>query len=312
MPTLRRNSPIQSLAQWLSSAMRQVSVSVNCSGHVVVLAATVLTCVMPAGALAREALTLTRQDGQSTVAMVYRPQIPGCRGIAMISPGAGGSEQGYTYLGEGLSSFGYLALVMGHQESGRQAMREYVQRKGLREGLGELITNASAYRGRFMDIAAARQWARSRCEGPEQILVGHSMGAASVMIEAGARNKLALTGADAFDAYVALSPQGSGLIFPAQAWSALRRPVLSITGTRDTELGGGSWETRTEPFREMAAGCKWLAVFDGATHMNLAGIAAPPSLETKVVQVMGAFLDGARRNDCTLGAQADGLVIESK
>jgi hypothetical protein len=46
--------------------------------------------------------------------------------------------------------------------------------------------------------------------------------------------------------------------------------------------------------------------------MNLAGIAAPPSLETKVVQVMGAFLDGARRNDCTLGTQADGLVIESK
>lgn len=257
-------------------------------------------------------LTLTRQDGQQISATLYSPTRAACRGIAVVSHGAGGSEQGYGYLGTALASFGYLAVVIGHPESGRLALREVVRTHGLREGLAQLITNPDAYRGRFMDIAAARQWARSRCDGTEQILVGHSMGAATVMIEAGARNKLALTGTDAFDAYVALSPQGSGLIFPAQAWSTLRRPVLSITGTRDTELGGGSWETRTEPFRDMAAGCKWLAVFDGATHMNLAGIAAPPTLEARVVQVMGAFLDGVRRGDCTAGEQTHGVVIESK
>ena len=260
----------------------------------------------------QQTITLARQDGQEIAAMAYAPTHTPCRGVALVSHGAGGSEQGYGYLGTALASFGYLSVVIGHPESGRLALRELVRTHGLRDGLAQLITNPDAYRGRFMDIAAARQWARSRCEGREQILAGHSMGAATVMIEAGARNKLTLNAADAFDAYVALSPQGSGLIFPAQAWSAIGRPVLSITGTRDTELGGGSWQTRTEPFRDMDAGCKWLAVIDGATHMNLAGIGAPPAMQARVVQVMGAFLDGVRRRDCTPGAHADGMIVESK
>ena len=162
-----------------------------------------------------------------------------------------------------------------------------------------------------MDITAARQWAQGRCQGADTVLVGHSMGAATTLKEAGARNKLGLSG-QAFGTYIALSPQGAGSIFPPHAWSDLQRPVLSITGTCDDELGGGSWQTRTEPYRDMPPGCKWLAVIDGATHMNLAGNGLARNTQALTTQVIGDFLDGVQRGNCRAPRAHHGMTIESK
>lgn len=263
-------------------------------------------------ACASESLQLQRQDQKFLQATAYEPAAANCRGIAIISPGAGGTEQGYRYLGEALSSVGYLSVVVGHQESGRRALREHLRGNGLREGLAELITEPDAYRGRFMDIAASVKWAERRCNSSEKLLIGHSMGAATVMIEAGARNKVGVQGTDSFNAYIALSPQGTGSIFPGNAWSGIRRPVLLITGTRDTELGGASWETRTEPFRNIPPGCKWLGVIDGASHLNFAGIGMSRKTETLTVQTISAFLDGLRAGDCRPRGQVAGLDLSTK
>jgi len=263
-------------------------------------------------ACASEALQLQRQDQRFLQATAYAPAAATCRGIAIISPGAGGTEQGYRYLGEALSSVGYLSVVVGHQESGRRALREHLRGNGLREGLAELITEPDAYRSRFMDIAASVKWAERRCNSSEKLLIGHSMGAATVMIEAGARNKVGVQGTDSFNAYIALSPQGTGSIFPGNAWSGIRRPVLLITGTRDTELGGASWETRTEPFRNMPPGCKWLGVIDGASHLNFAGTGMSRKTETLTVQTISAFLDGLRAGDCRPRGQVAGLDLSTK
>jgi predicted dienelactone hydrolase len=263
-------------------------------------------------AQAQEAVSLQRQDQTTIAVMAYAPKAGACRGMAIISPGAGGSEKGYSYLGETMAGLGYQVVVVGHPESGRRALREQIRGQGLREGLAELITEPEAYRGRFMDIAAARQWAQGRCQGRQAVLLGHSMGAATTMMEAGARNKLGLTGSHAFDVYIALSPQGAGSIFPANAWSDLQRPVLSVTGTRDDELGGGSWQTRTEPYRNMPPGCKWLAVIDGATHMNLAGNGMARKTEALTSQVIGDFLEAVRRGDCRAPRPHPGMAVESK
>lgn len=263
-------------------------------------------------ALADETLSLRRQDGRSFEISVRAPSSATCRGIALVSPGAGGSAQGYRYLAEALASLGHLTVVIGHPESGRAALREHARGQGLREGLAELITEPEAYRARFMDIAAARQWASSRCNAPQAILVGHSMGAATVMIEAGARNRLGLQGADAFDAYIGLSPQGSGSIFPADAWSDVRKPTLLLTGTRDNELGGRSWETRTEPFASLPPGCKWLGVIDGATHMHFAGNGLAQRSEALTTQTIGAFLEARTHGDCALPPRARGIEVSAK
>ena len=261
---------------------------------------------------AQEARSLVRQDQKTVPVIAYTPKNTVCRGVALISPGAGGSEKGYRYLGVAMSSLGYLSVVMGHQESGREALREHMHGNGIRDGLASLITDSEAYRGRLMDISATKQWAQTRCNGSEAILIGHSMGAATTMMEAGAHNKVDIRGSNAFSAYIALSPQGSGTIFPENAWAEIKQPVLFMTGTRDGELGGASWETRTEPFKNMPAGCKWLGVIDGATHKNFAGNGLSRKVEALTTQTISAFLDGLHRGDCQLPNKVSGIDIRIK
>lgn len=261
---------------------------------------------------AQEIATLQRSDGHTLRIKVSPPATPSCRGIAVLSHGAGGSEEGLAYLANAMSQDGYLAVVMGHEESGRAALRRQLLRNGIRGGLAELVSDTGAYAGRLMDVAATRAWALERCTGKEAVLLGHSMGAATVMLEAGARNGVGATGANAFDAYVALSPQGVGRLFPSGAWSGLRKPVLSITGTRDAELGGASWQKRTEAFAGMSPGCKWLAVVDGATHLDFGGRGGAPGVEDLTVQTVRAFLRGARFGNCAAPPPTRGIDVQVK
>ncbi|MEI7970281.1 MAG: alpha/beta hydrolase [Betaproteobacteria bacterium] len=273
--------------------------------------AAILLSMIAGTAAGQEPASVGVQDRKPVPIMAYSPG-GGCRGIAIISPGAGGSETGYAYLGRTLSALGFLAVVVGHQESGRRALREHVRGNSLREGLAKLITDPEAYRSRFAEIAAARRWAQPRCNASESVLIGHSMGAATTMIEAGARNLLGVSGADAFNVYIALSPQGAGSIFPPDAWSGIAKPVLSLTGTRDGELGGGPWETRTEPYGNMPAGCKWLGVIDGAAHLNFAGNGLSGKVEALTSQAIGAFLEGVHRGDCRVPGSTPGMALQGK
>jgi pimeloyl-ACP methyl ester carboxylesterase len=96
------------------------------------------------------------------------------------------------------------------------------------------------------------------------------MGAATAMIEAGATPRFGRMGANRFDAYVALSPQGVGYMFAAGAWGRVTKPVLMITGTRD-QGADGDWRTRLSAFEGLPQGRKRLAVIPGATHLQLSG-----------------------------------------
>lgn len=264
-------------------------------------------------ALAQDAETLPRADGEPVRVVAYAPAQGPCRGVVVLSPGAGGSEQGLARLGEGLAALGRLAVVVGHRESGLPVLRERSREAGgLEAGLAALIADPAAYRARFMDIAAARAWATTRCSGAPAVLLGHSMGAATVMIEAGARNRLGLSGGNGFSAYIALSPQGPGSIFPTKAWGDIRGPVLSITGTRDRQLGGEGWEHRTLPHADMAPGCKWLAVLDGATHMNLGGVGLAGRTQAALLTLVAAFLDGVQRGDCAAPPAPPGVTLQVK
>lgn len=259
-------------------------------------------------------ILLERLDQRRVPVKAYYPSVPdSCRGIAVISHGAGGSEDGYRYLGEAMASLGYLAVVPGHRESGREAVRERVKARGLREGLAELITSPQAYQARFMDIASVTHWARPQCKGDDPILIGHSMGAATALLEAGAGNRLGLAGASAFKAYIAISPQGPGMIFEPNGWSVISRPVLTITGTRDIELESGTWESRTEPHRNLPEGCKSLAVVQGANHMQFAGVGDARAVEALTVQVIKAFLERVRTPGCPrLGLPIAGVEVQEQ
>ena len=112
----------------------------------------------------------------------------------MISPGAGGTENGYAYLAAGLRDRGYLAVVMGHKESGPATLRKDVLHGGIHGGLKDMVTDSTLQADRMLDLAAALTWADKQCHHPYKVLLGHSMGSDTVMFEAGARNKLDVQG----------------------------------------------------------------------------------------------------------------------
>jgi predicted dienelactone hydrolase len=253
-----------------------------------------------------------RPDGAQTPLRVYSPSNAGCAPLAVISPGAGGNEDGYKYLAVGMREDGWRAIVIGHKESGGAALRSDMRDAGgMKKGLNELVNDPSAYEARMMDIGAALKWAAGSCKAPFVALLGHSMGARTVMVEAGAKNSLGVKSLDRFDAYVALSPDGPGPMFPKDAWIGIRKPVLMLTGTRDGSLDG-DWKSRTIPYDSLPAGCKWLGVIDGASHMNFAGVGFAGTTEKLTLLEVKTFLDGLREGKCGTSVQAAGITLQQK
>ena len=209
------------------------------------LLACIVACSLASPAEAQQRLTVPRSDGHTTPLMVY-PAVgadAGCAPLAIISHGAGGSENGYHYLADGMAKLGYTTAVMGHAESGLSALASDVRDYGVMPGLTHLVADPNAEQARLLDVEATLRWADSKCHPPFRVLLGHSMGAETVLLEAGAKNIVNVpsppAGRDRFDAYVALSPEGPGVVFPQDAWSGIHKPVLVLTGTRDQSLEGG-------------------------------------------------------------------------
>ena len=262
---------------------------------------------------AQEVVRAPRADGATTPMRVYAPDAPACAPLALISPGAGGNENGYRYLAEGIREAGWRAIVIGHSESGGAALRTDIREaRGLKRGLRKLVDDPKAYDARLMDIDAVLKWAGKSCKAAHVVLIGHSMGARTVMVEAGARNNFGVTGHDRFDAYVALSPDGPDPMFPDDAWKEIRKPMLILTGTRDKSMQTGDYKSRTIPYENMPPGCKWLGVIDGATHMNFAGIGFAGTTEKLTLLETNTFLNGLRSGKCGTPAQAQGISIKSK
>jgi predicted dienelactone hydrolase len=244
----------------------------------------------------------------------------GCAPLAVISHGAGGSEEGYRYLAEAMAQNGFTTVVMGHRESGLAALRADIRLHGFKEGIRDLVVDPRAEQDRLLDVGATLKWANGQCKAPFRVLLGHSMGAETVMFEAGARNMIGISsppaGQDRFDAYVALSPEGPGVVFPEHAWGGIHKPLLVVTGTLDQSLSGGP-QARQIPWRDLPGDgkdkCQWMGVIEDATHMNFGGNGFGADRVTPMVtQTTAAFLSGVRGHGCTLPAPVSGMTLQAK
>jgi predicted dienelactone hydrolase len=278
--------------------------------------------LIPLPSFAQKQVSAPRADGQMTPLLVYSAAgvETGCAPLAVISHGAGGSENGYRYLATALSQNGYTAIVMGHRQSGLQALRRDIREYGLIAGVRALVADPEAEQARLLDVGAALKWAEGQCAAPFRVLLGHSMGAETVMLEAGARNIIGVSsppaGQDRVDAYVALSPEGPGIVFPEDAWKGIRKPVLILTGTHDQSLQGGP-QARQVPWHDLpgegARKCQWMGVIKGARHMNFAGNGLGANhVEPLVTQTIRSFLAGVRARGCTLPAPKIGMTLQAK
>ena len=135
-----------------------------------------LVIVVSTSALAQQTVTSPRADGAQTPLRIFAPSGQACAPLAVISPGAGGTENGYSYVAEGLRDHGYLAVVMGQKESGPGTLRSEIRSAGVHGGPKDMVTDPSLQNDRMMDLAAALAWADKRCHYPFKVLLGHSMG----------------------------------------------------------------------------------------------------------------------------------------
>ncbi len=192
----------------------------------------------------------------------------------IVSHGLGGSEEGLAGFATAMGAAGWRVIVMGHAESGRALLRQAltggIARGEMRAGIRDAAGDPAHHRARMLDLDATFALATRGCRPPQLVLAGHSMGAMTTMFEAGATPRFGRLGANRFDAYVALSPQGVGHVFAEGAWRAVTRPVLMVTGTRD-EGTDGDWRTRLSAFEGLPPGLKRLVVIPGATHMDVGG-----------------------------------------
>ncbi len=270
---------------------------------------------------AQQHLSVPRADGQPTRLMLYLPSRSGvgCAPLAVISHGAGGSENGYGYLARAMAQLGYTTVVLGHAESGLATLRADMLRYGIMDGLTELVADPNAEQARLLDVGAALEWANRRCRPPFRVLLGHSMGAETVMLEAGAKNIIGVSsppaGQDRFGAYVALSPEGPGIVFSGDAWSGIHKPMLILTGTRDQSLKGGP-QARLVPWHDLPgtiSHCQWMGVIDGATHMNFAGDGlGADKVDPLVTQTIAAFLSDVRKRACAPPPVSQGMTLQAK
>jgi len=272
--------------------------------------------------VAQRPLSVPRADGHETPLLVYDAvgRVGSCAPLAVISHGAGGSESGYVYLAKAMAGMGYTVVMMGHRESGLAALRADMRAHGIMRGVQALVEDPQAESARLLDVGAALKWAEGQCRGrvPFKVLLGHSMGAETVMLEVGTKNMIGVTsppaGQDRFDAYVALSPEGPGIVFPDKAWVGIRKPLLVLTGTRDQSLKGGP-EARQTPWKEMPGAkgeCQWMGVIDGATHMNFGNGMGPDNMTQLVTGTVASFLADARRGSCPLPAAQAGMTLQAK
>ena len=282
-----------------------------------------LVCVVGVYAAgAQVSASAKRADGQMTPLEIYeagaRDGGQPCAPLAVISHGAGGSEHQLEYLGRALSRDGFTVVLMGHRESGLQALKADMRTNGFVGGLRTMVADKNAESARLLDVGAALNWAEARCHAPFRVLLGHSMGAETTMLEAGAKNAIGVAsppgGLDRFDAYVPLSPEGPGPVFPDGAWSGIRKPVLVMTGTRDQSLAGGP-EARTIPWKELpvdgARGCHWMGVISGATHMDVGGN-GNVAVQSQVNSMVESFLNGVRAGKCEAPASSAALKVSAK
>jgi dienelactone hydrolase len=270
---------------------------------------------------AQQRVDAPRSDGHTTPLLIYTAEGAGtrCAPLAIVSHGAGGSENGYRYLAEAMREDGFTTIVMGHRESGFPALRADMMSDGIRAGIEALVADRNAEEARLLDVGAALRWADQRCHAPFRVLLGHSMGAETVMLEAGAKNMIGVSrppaGRDRFDAYVALSPEGPGVVFPEDAWEGIHKPVLILTGTRDQSLKGGP-QARLVPWSDLPGApghCQWEGVLDGATHMNFAGTGlGHEGAGPLITGTIRSFLAGARAHACALPAPITGSTLKSK
>jgi len=228
----------------------------------------------------------------------------GGRPVVIFSHGLGGSREGGSVWGEAWAAAGFVVLHLQHAGSDWDAVRHAAGHLSDRGALHEL-GNAEQLQARLHDVVFALNEIERRHRGatspiwasvrPHAMgMSGHSFGAHTTLGMAGqAYPGTAPLAEPRLAAFAAFSPALPMAGDPRQAFAAVTRPTLCLTGTLDGDVvGNGSTpERRRAVFDALPPGHKALLVLQDADHMTFGGQSGHP-------------LADLRRNPATRKAQA--------
>ena len=204
--------------------------------------------------------------------------------IIVFSHGAGGSKNGYAFLGQYWAAHGYVVLNPTHYGSDTSLLKKrrlfYILRavKKMVEDKTNLVNRPKDISFLLDSLPQMEEWVpalKGRMDPTRIGVGGHSFGAYTSMAVAGAKVYGALDppaqfGDTRVTAFLALSPQGPGKwAFKDDSWDTIHRPVFIMTGTQDKGIGNDeSYQWRVKAYEHLRPGHKYLAVIKGANHMD--------------------------------------------
>ena len=227
---------------------------------------------------------------------VLAPKSGGQFPVIVFSHGAGGSGQNYSPLTMHWASHGYVVIQPTHDDSIalRREKGESLP-SGPRELIEEYRFNYQDWINRVDDIRLVmnslvdlqKQVPRLRSKIDQRRIGvgGHSYGAfttqmiGGVRVDIPGRPKSQSFADDRPRAFLLLSPQGkseNGLT--ESSWQNVSRPMMSMTGSNDTGMGGLLADWRKDPFTYSPPPDKYFVFIDGAFHMSFTGGLAEPQI----------------------------------
>jgi predicted dienelactone hydrolase len=234
--------------------------------------------------------------------------------LIIFSHGIGGSRFGYSYLGKAWARDGFASLHLQHVGSDRKLWLsgspfEIVNR--LQKAARESEAIARAEDLRFALDQALSGELGNFLDGDRVIAAGHSYGANTTLLAAGAKlerhGKLVDLRDNRIRAAIIISaPPFYGEMSSKQILEPIQIPSLHITATNDViEIPGYFSDAidRIKIFEDMGSKEKILAVFSGGSHsiftdrIGTGGLTLNPKVKVATSQLTSAFLRRVLNDD---------------
>lgn len=223
------------------------------------------------------------RDRDVPVRVVY-PQGPGPFPVVVFSHGGEGSSRTFDTLARFWASHGFAVLLPSHADAAAEGAPDPATRS-FREPAADASPDARVWESRVRDlefVAAATGAVESRVPGLklDETRIGaggQSFGAFTAMLLAGATvevSKKARSFADPMPkAFLLISPPGKGQQgLTDKSWSAVARPVMVVTGTRDPGSKNQDPSWRLDAYQLSPPGRKFSVFIEGASHASVIGL----------------------------------------
>lgn len=237
--------------------------------------------------------------------------------LVVFSHGVGESILSYEYLGRAWAAAGFAVLFVEHAGSDFAA----VDWNAVTPSLLAVARDPATWTTRredlrfALDMVLAAPPAGLRFDPSRIVVAGHSLGAHSALLLVGSRTAGIDGDATAsrdprITACILLSPHGPGVLGQHEAsWDEVDVPILSVFGSRDTDIITRDIDTRRAVFTFARSSPRVQVVIPDVEHETFTGrdpalpfASAAPQQQALIAEITTAFLKHTQTDPETLAA----------